>query len=42
MPPRGGFNRDAARAAAQRIREMSKGVTLGGLRSKDLVDEGRR
>ena len=24
------------------IRELRKGVTLGGLRIKDLVDEGRR
>ena len=27
--------------AARRIREMRKGVTLGGLRIKDLVSEGR-
>lgn len=27
--------------AAQRIREMRKGVTLGSLRIKDLVNEGR-
>ena len=40
--PRGGFSREAARAAAQRIRAMSKGVTLGGLRSKDLINEDRR
>jgi Arc/MetJ-type ribon-helix-helix transcriptional regulator len=33
--------RDPKRAAA-RIRERRKGVTLGGLRIKDLVDEGRR
>jgi len=37
----GGYNRDAARAAARRIRKMSKGVTLGGLNIKDLVNEGR-
>lgn len=42
VPPRGTINRDAARQAAQRIREMSKGVTLGGLSIKDLVNEGRR
>jgi prevent-host-death family protein len=42
VPPRGTFDREAARAAAQRIRAMSKGVTLGGLRIKDLINEGRR
>jgi len=30
------------RGAASRIRERRKGVTLGGLRIKDLVNEGRR
>jgi prevent-host-death family protein len=35
-------DRAAARLAAQRIREMSKGVTLGGLSIKDLINEGRR
>jgi Arc/MetJ-type ribon-helix-helix transcriptional regulator len=33
--------RDPKRAAA-RIRDRRKGVTLGGLRIKDLVNEGRR
>ena len=42
MPPRGGFSRDAAREAADRIRAMSKGITLGGLKAKDLINEGRR
>ena len=42
VPAKGSFNRDAARAAAQRIRAMSKGVTLGGLKIRDLIDEGRR
>lgn len=42
VPPRTTVNRDAARLAAERIREMSKGVTLGGLSIKDLVNEGRR
>ncbi len=32
---------DLARAAAQGIREMSKGVRLGGLKIKDLINEGR-
>ncbi len=34
--------RQRAREAAQAIREMSKGVTLGGLKIKDLISEGRR
>ncbi len=33
---------DRAHEAAQGIREMSKGVTLGGLKIKDLISEGRR
>jgi hypothetical protein len=42
VPAGGGFNRDTARAAAQRIRAMSKGVTLGNREIRDLIDEGRR
>jgi len=34
-------DRSDARAAAQAIRDMSRGVTLGGLKIKDLIDEGR-
>jgi len=30
------------KGAAARIRERRKGVTLGGLKIRDLVDEGRR
>lgn len=41
VPSRTAFNREAARAAAGRIRMMSKGVTLGGLKIKDLINEGR-
>jgi prevent-host-death family protein len=41
VPPKGGINRAEARAAAQRTREMRKGVTLGGLSLKDLINEGR-
>ncbi|MBI1868436.1 MAG: type II toxin-antitoxin system prevent-host-death family antitoxin [Methylocystis sp.] len=32
---------EKARAAVERIKEMSKGVTLGGLKIKDLIEEGR-
>jgi hypothetical protein len=31
----------AARAAGERIRELRKGVTLGGLTIRELIDEGR-
>ena len=33
--------RETAHEAAQAIREMSKGVRLGGLKIKDLINEGR-
>jgi prevent-host-death family protein len=35
------YDREKARAAADRIIERSKGVTLGGLKIKDLINEGR-
>lgn len=34
--------RERARAAGAGIREMRKGVTLGGINLKELIDEGRR
>jgi hypothetical protein len=40
-PPGGAFNAEAARAAAERIRLRRRGVTLGGSRISDLIDEGR-
>jgi prevent-host-death family protein len=42
VAPRAGPDRDAGRAAAERIRNMSRGVTLGGINLKDLIGEGRR
>ena len=42
VPNNPGTNLDAARAAAQAIRDMRKGATLGGLKIRDLIDEGRR
>ena len=33
--------RDRAYEAAQAIREMGKGVRLGGIKIKDLINEGR-
>ena len=35
-------DRAAARAAAARLLESRKGVRLGGLSIRDLIDEGRR
>jgi prevent-host-death family protein len=36
------FDRERARRVARDMREMRKGVTLGGLKIKDLIDEGRK
>lgn len=38
---RPGGSREDAREAARNVRAMSKGVTLGGLKIKDLIAEGR-
>jgi prevent-host-death family protein len=35
------FDRERARGTAARIRARRKGVTLGGLKLKDLINEGR-
>jgi prevent-host-death family protein len=42
VPATPGFDRDQARRAAAGLREASRGVTLGDLKIKDLVNEGRR
>jgi prevent-host-death family protein len=42
VPARGNFNREATHAAARRIREKSKGVALGGLKTKELINERRQ
>jgi hypothetical protein len=36
-----GFDKERARAAGERIRELRKGVTPGGLTIRELIDEGR-
>ncbi|MGN6145301.1 MAG: type II toxin-antitoxin system Phd/YefM family antitoxin [Mesorhizobium sp.] len=36
------FDKEAAKAAVEAIREMRKGVTLGGISVRELIDEGRR
>jgi hypothetical protein len=35
------FDKERARAAGTRIRKLRKGVTLGGLTIRELIDEGR-
>ena len=35
------FDKERAQDAAARIRELRKGVTLGGLSIRGLIDEGR-
>jgi prevent-host-death family protein len=40
VPDTGGRNKEKARRAAEIIK-MRKGVTLGGLKIKDLINEGR-
>jgi prevent-host-death family protein len=42
VPPRPAVDQEQARAAAAQIRAMSRGVSLGGLKIKDLIDEGRQ
>jgi hypothetical protein len=42
VPLEPAVDRAKALAAVQRIRAMRKGVTLGGLKIRDLIDEGRR
>ncbi len=41
VPDSGARDREKARRAAADIRQMRKGVTLGGLKIKDLINEGR-
>jgi prevent-host-death family protein len=40
-PDEPGIDRERARRAARDIRAMRQGVTLGGLKVKDLISEGR-
>lgn len=35
------FDKQRARAAGARIRDLSKGLALGGLAIRDMIDEGR-
>jgi prevent-host-death family protein len=42
VPAGGGFDREKARRVAANIIEASRDVTLGGLKIRDLINEGRR
>jgi len=41
VPAEPGFDRDKARRAVAGILAASKSITLGGLKIKDLINEGR-
>jgi prevent-host-death family protein len=41
VPVRSGLDRRKARRVAENIIRASRGVTLGGLKVKDLISEGR-
>jgi prevent-host-death family protein len=41
VPPLPDFDREQALAAVARIRARRKGITLEGLKIKDLIEEGR-
>lgn len=41
VPAEARFDREKARRAADSLIARSKGVTLGGLKIKDLINEGR-
>jgi prevent-host-death family protein len=41
VPAEPGFDREKARRAVAGILEVGKGLTLGGLGLKDLINEGR-
>lgn len=41
VPAEPGFDRAKAQRAIQGLLEASQGVTLGGLKIKDLINEGR-
>jgi prevent-host-death family protein len=42
VPPGSALDPDAARAAAARIPARRKGITLGGLTIKELIEAGRQ
>ena len=42
VPVKKGASREERVAAIERIRKLSAGLSLGGLKIKDLISEGRR
>lgn len=42
VPAHNVLDRNAAKKTAAAIREMREGVTLGNLKIRDLIDEGRK
>ena len=42
VPPKSPFDAERGQKIAARIREMRQGVTLGELKIRDLISEGRR
>lgn len=42
VAPVAGFDREKARAAAAALLDASRGLSLGGLTIRDMIDEGRR
>jgi prevent-host-death family protein len=42
VPPQPALDCDQARAAIARIRSRRRGVTLGGIPVKELIEDGRR
>ena len=42
VPAHRTLDRESAKRTAAEIREMRQGVTLGGLRIKDLINESRK
>lgn len=42
VPTSAGHDRDKARRIADQLLEAGRGLTLGGLKIKDLISEGRR
>jgi prevent-host-death family protein len=42
VPAATGINRAKAEKAARELSELSRGLSLGGLSIKDLINEGRR
>lgn len=41
-PGDGASRREAAAAAAARLRQLRKGVTLGGVSLRELIEDGRK